>query len=105
MKNDNSSEEETNLRLLKDAREDVVMARRHLKLALKQYDDVNVGADTVSKEMVSLRNAVTKAIEVETYLAKRSDETRSGGEGACPLDLVSARQEIFDRLAKIAAAR
>ncbi len=102
MKNKNSSEEEDNLRLWKNLREDVVAAAALLtEVTLKAAEGKASDSDVV-QGAVAFKGAVAKLREVEILIAKHSDQFGAGGQDASPLDLDAARSEVFDRLAKIA---
>lgn len=106
MKNENPEDREADKRLLKHARNQVADFIDSLAVAGKKIK----AGDVVEGEkpetiLAGLKKLSTLAIGIEADLAKRSYEQRSGGEGACALDLDAARREVFDRLAKIADAR
>lgn len=106
MKNETPEDREANVRLLKSARSNYESLRVALEATVERLQagetppikDVKDSA----KEFQSMLFAV---IKIEADLAKRSDEQRSGGEGACPLDLEAARREVTERLVKLADAR
>lgn len=59
----------------------------------------------VNSSIKDYGNSLQAVIKIEADLAKRSYEQRSGGEGACPLDLAAARREVIERLVKLADNR
>lgn len=106
MKNENPEDREANQRMFKDAREQVASLRVALIATVKRINSGTVyeGEKPVTV-LTDYKKAIQTSIGIEADLAKRSYEQRSGGEGACALDLDAARREVFDRLAKIADAR
>ncbi len=106
MKNENPEDREANRRMLKDARGLVASLRKALIANVKRLNSgVVYDGEKPVTALADFNKAINTSIGIEADLAKRSYEQRSGGEGACALDLDSARREVFDRLAKIADAR
>lgn len=103
MTNDFPGNREANLKLLRAAKrqfEDVRGAMRATVKRLKAGSD-----DTVpTAQIMAFHKALQTVIDIETNLAKRSQDI-SGGDGACALDLDDARREIVERLTKIAESR
>ena len=67
--------------------------------------DGDVTVKEVNASVAEFRKSLQAVINIEADLAKRSYEKRSGGEGACPLDLEAARREVIGRLVKLADDR
>ncbi len=67
-----------------------------------QADEVDAAP---TAQITTFQKSVQSVISIEADLAKRSYEQRSGGEGACPLDLEAARREVIERLIMLAEPR
>jgi len=98
MKKEEPEDREYNLRMLKAARREFEnlltgMQATAKRLQAEELDAVPTG------QISNFSKAIQNVFEIEAKLAKRSYEQRSGGEGACPLDLAAARREVFERLA------
>ena len=106
MKNQSPEDRDADARLLKSARANLESLRVALEATVTrlQADDEMVGKD-VNSPLADFRRSLQAVIGIEADLAKRSYEQRSGGEGACPLDLAAARREIIERLIALAQAR
>ena len=104
MKNDNPEDRDENLRLLKAAREEFESLRVGMQATVNrlQADEVDAAPTT---QITNFQKSVQSVINIEADLAKRSYERRSGGEGACPLDLEAARREVIERLIALSEAR
>ncbi len=105
MTKENSSNEEDNLRLWKNLREEVAYAAELLKGSVLQAIEGNASDKDVTREAIEFKNGIAKLREIEILIAKHSDQFGSGERGATSLDLDSARAEVLDRLVKVAASR
>lgn len=106
MKNENPEDREANQRMFKDARDQVASLRKAMIANVKRINSSEAyDGEKPSVMLADFKKAIQTSIGIEAEFAKRSYEKRSGGEGACALDLDAARREVFDRLAKIADAR
>lgn len=106
MKNETPEDREANVRLLRSARANYESLRVALEATVErlQSDEIPSVKD-VNGSIKDFRNTLQAVINIEADLAKRSYEQRSGGEGACPLDLEAARREVIERLVKLADNR
>ena len=107
MKNDYPEDRDANLRLLRAAREQYESMRVAISATVKR---LQVGEELptikdVNGSINEFRKSIQSVITIEADLAKRSYEQRSGGEGACALDLEAARREIIERLITLAEPR
>lgn len=106
MKNQSPEDRDADARLLKSARANLESLRVALEatVARLQVDEDMVSKD-VNSPLTDFRRSLQAVIGIEADLAKRSYEQRSGGEGACPLDLAAARREVTERLIALSQAR
>ena len=103
MKNDYPEDRESDARLLKSARANYESLRVALEATVERLQtEEGAAAKEVNASVAEFRKALQTVINIEADLAKRSYEERSGGEGACPLDLEAARREVIGRLVKLA---
>ena len=107
MKNDYPDDREANLRLLWAAREQCESMRVALVATVKrlQSGDELPDLKDINGPILGLQKSIQNVFTIEANLAKRSYEERSGGEGACPLDLDAARREVIERLVTLADAK
>ena len=106
MKNETPEDWEANVRLMKSARARYESMRVALEATVErlQSDDIPSVKD-VNSSVKDYGSSLQAVINIEANFAKRSYEQRSGGEGACPLDLAAARREVIERLVKLAGSR
>ena len=104
MKNDYPEDRDANLRLLRAAREVFENLRVGMQATVKRLQADEVDAAPTA-QITTFQKSVQSVISIEADLAKRSYEQRSGGEGACPLDLEAARREVIERLIMLAEPR
>jgi len=107
MKNDYPEDRDGNLRLLRAAREQYESMRVAISATVER---LQVGEELptmkdVNGSISEFRKSINAVITIEADLAKRSYEQRSGGEGACPLDLEAARREVIERLTALSDTR
>ena len=106
MKNGTPGNREADVRLLKSARANYESLRVALEATVERLQtEESAAAKEVNASVAEFRKALQTVINIEADLAKRSYEERSGGEGACPLDLEAARREVIGRLVKLSDAR
>ncbi|MEE9455229.1 MAG: hypothetical protein V3V13_12735 [Paracoccaceae bacterium] len=109
MKNDYPEDRDINRRLLKAARRQFDTTRAALRAAVKRLnagiENTNEDGKALTTPISAFNKSIQSVIDIEANLAKRSYEQRSGGEGACPLDLEAARREVIERLVKLAQSR
>lgn len=106
MKNQTPEDREADVQMLKSARSQYASLRVALEATVErlQAGDVPPVKD-VKDSIKDFRISLQEVTRIEADLAKRSYERRSGGEGACPLDLAAARREVIERLVKLADHR
>lgn len=106
MKNYNPEDREADAQMLKSARAHYASLRVALEATVERLQvDGDLTVKEVNTSITEFRKSLQAVITIETDLAKRSYENRSGGEGACPLDLEAARREVIGRLVKLADQR
>lgn len=106
MKNKTPEDRELDAQMLKSARKSYASLRVALEATVERLQaDSDVTNKEVNTSITEFQKSLRAVIIVEADLAKRSYEERSGGEGACPLDLEAARREVIGRLVKLAQSR
>ena len=106
MKNESPEDREADAQMLKSARKNYASLKVALEATVERLQaDGDVTVKEVNSSLKDFRASLQAVITIEADLAKRSYEKRSGGEGACPLDLEAARREVIGRLVKLAEAR
>jgi len=106
MKNDNPVDRDADAQMLKSARKNYASLRVALEATVERLQvDGDLTVKEVNTSLNDFRKSLQAVITIEADLAKRSYERRSGGEGACPLDLEAARREVIERLIALAATR
>lgn len=91
-----------NLRMLKAAQNEFENLLVGMQATVKRLQVGEVDAAPTA-QILTFNKAVQNVFEIEAKLAKRSYEQRSGGEGACPLDLADARRELLERLVALSS--
>lgn len=106
MKNQTPEDREADVQMLKSARAHYASLKVALEATVERLQaDGDVTVKEVNTSITEFQKSLRSVITIEADLAKRSYEKRSGGEGACPLDLDAARREVIGRLVKLADAR
>lgn len=105
MKNQTPEDREADARLLKSARAHYESLKVALEATVERLQADDVTVKEVNTSLNDFRKSLQAVITIEADLAKRSYEERSGGEGACPLDLEAARREVIGRLVRLADNR
>lgn len=106
MKNQTPVDREADVQMLKSARANYASLRVALEATVERLQaDEDIAAKEVNASVADFRKSLQVVITIEADLAKRSYEQRSGGDGACALDLTAARREIVERLIRLAQSR
>ena len=106
MKRETPEDREADARLLQSARANYASLRVALEATVERLQsDGDMDVKEVNTSLVAFQKSLQTVINIEADLAKRSYEQRSGGKGACALDLAAARREIVERLIKLAQSR
>ncbi len=106
MKKQTPVDREADAQMLKSARSNYASLKVALEATVERLQaDGDVTVKEVNTSLNDFRKSLQSVITIEADLAKRSYEQRSGGEGACALDLAAARREIVERLIRLAQPR
>ena len=106
MKNQTPEDREADVRMMRSARSNYESMKVALEATVERLQSGEVlPVKDVKDSIKDFQNILFAVIKIEADLAKRSYEQRSGGEGACPLDLEAARREVIERLVKLAGSR
>ena len=106
MKNETPEDREADAQMIRSARKQYASLRVALEATVERLQlDGDVTVKEVNTSITEFQKSLRAVTTIEADLAKRSYEERSGGEGACPLDLEAARREVIGRLVKLADQR